>query len=296
MRRGRFGGVVAGALGIVVSLTGCGAAQVGQSLVTEQIITAQLTKLVDEVQSVSTGVSAEYTNEITGSYTFVVDLQVTAGALTPASTMAIVEPVLAAFSSNPLAGQQLAFRVTTAGGGIFVLGLFNLTAATVSAEVDYWFGLSAALNTPLSIDLQPSEGANAPYLRAIAETSVQVPPSAADWEAARRVPDDSPALSSWTLTGISAFGTLPPARVTSLQLTLPDQNKPGAEIVMLAWDGIAGALSLSLFSEARGNRQFVVHLERCAVPPPAAPEIVNELADAGIILPPGAASGACLQQ
>ncbi|WP_309616543.1 hypothetical protein [Salinibacterium sp.] len=293
MRLRGLGYAVVCALATVASLTGCGVAQVGQSIFTEQSITTQLTSMDEEIESVSPGVTAEFTNEITGSYTFVVDVQVTADVLTPTTTMSIVEPVLAAFSSSPLAEQQLSFTLTAADGGILAIGVFDIAHTALSAEVDYWFGLSAALGIPLSMDLEPRDGFDAPYYRAIASLSTQISLDTADWDAARAVPDQSLALRSWALPRIDAFGSLPPETATSLAISLPDQNDAGAEVINLAWDGTVGTLSLSLFSEALGNRRFVVHLEPCSVPIPLEPDVANELAAAELILPPGAGSGAC---
>ena len=288
-----MGFVAAGALVIVASLSGCGAAQIGQSLVTERIVTSQLTSMVDEIESVSPGIVAHYTNEITGSYSFVVDVQVAADVLTPATTVAIITPVLAAFNSSPLSNQQLNFELTAADGGVFAIGVFDLSAATVAAEVDYWFGLSTALDLPVSMDLVPSDGFDAPYLRAIAMTAAHAPLTRVAWDAARGVPDPSPAISSWSLPGIDASGTLPPEAVTNLLMSLPDQNAIGAEMIHLGWDGTAGSLSLSLFSEAKGNRHVVVHLEPCGASIPAEPDLVGDLAASGVILPPGAGVGVC---
>lgn len=293
MRMRRLGVAVICALAVVVSLTGCGVAQVGQSIVTEQIITAQLTKLVDQVESVSTGVSAEYTKEITGSYTFVVDVQVTADSLTSATAVAIVAPVLAEFTSSPLADQQLSFTLTADDGGTLAVSAFDLTAAELSGEVDYWFGLSAAVGMPLSMDLGPGYGLDEPYRRAIAAVSLPVPASTVDWDAVRSVPDPSAALRSWSLPGIDAVYSLPPDSVTRLASSLPDQTEAGAQLVTLAWNGVDDTLSVSLFSEAKGNRYFLVHLEPCVAPVPLDPEAAAELAAAGVQLPPGAGSGAC---
>lgn len=289
----RAAGVAICALATVASLTGCGVVQVGQSVITEQTITTQLTNMVDEIESSALGLTAEYTIEITGSYTFVVDVQVAADVLTPATTMLIVEPVLAAFNSSPLSAQQLSFVLTAADGGVLAIGALDVTPTVLSAEVQYWFDLSAALGVALSMDLEPTDGVDAPYLRAITAYSAQTSPDAANWDAARAVPDPSLALRSWALPRIDAFASLPPEAATSLAISLPDQSEASAGMINLAWNGNLGTLSLSLFSEVQGNRHFVVHLEACSVPTPLEPAVIDELVTVGLILPPGAGSGVC---
>lgn len=76
-------------------------------------------------------------------------------------------------------------------------------------------------------------------------------------------------------------------------MSLPAQNAVGVEKIHRGWDGTAGSLDLSLFSEAKGNRYFRVHVKPCSASIPAEPDVVSDIAASGVVLPPGAGVGVC---
>jgi hypothetical protein len=214
--------IAAGLVGIL-TLSGCSIVTPFASAADEAILEASLDSLATQLEAIPGVDSVESGVKIRPDYRFVAGVTVHTTALTVDAAKDAFALAAETLSGGRFAAQEsVRFALVDGDFTLFSIDVLELPLDVVPAELDYYFAVRDAVESPISLSLYPPDPSeDVPYYRSIGNgegDGEPVPP--VDWAAIRAIPDDSPAARSWWIGSVSASGGLIPETLDPLVASL----------------------------------------------------------------------------